>query len=483
MTRVLAVDVGTSAVKVAIVDDGVVTSSADEPYAVSSPHPGWAEQDAEDWWRATLRAAGETRAAAGSGDIHAIAVTGQMQDLVCVDTDGVPTRPAILYSDVRAAPEHAELVDALGPAWDAAIAATPDPSHVAAKWRWLTVHEPDVVARTERVLLGAAGFVVRRLTGVATCDPSTAATTGLYEVDARRWWPPIVDRLGIPVPPLTSPTDVVGGLTADAATALGVAAGTPVVHANGDAAATTIGVCGMQLDRPYAYLGASGWVAVSTSEPRRAPGVIVLPGLVDDSWMAAAQMSVAGAALDWAREHLLGGASIAELEALASSTCAAVEGVLFVPYLDGARSAPDASGVLVGVRRSTTTATIAAAVVEGLAHAVRDLLVQVAPETGELVVCGGASRSRALRRAIADVTGCIVIPVAAEHAAVLGATTAAHVALGVDVPAVEPVSEMTAPDADRRAIHERIASTFDAVVPTMTPLLTSLAAASRSGAG
>lgn len=479
MTRVLAVDVGTSAVKVALVVDGAVVASADESYALSSPHPGWAEQNPEDWWAATLRAAGTVRSAGGLDQLDAVAVTGQMQDLVAVDADGDPTRPAILYSDVRAAAEHATLLAELGPAWEAAIAAIPDPSHVAAKWHWLTVHEPGVVARTERVLLGAPGFVVQRLTGIAACDPSTAATTGLYEVAAGRWWSPIVERLGVPLPSLTGATDVVGGVTGVAAAALGVAAGTPVVHTNGDAAATTIGVCGVALDRPYAYLGTSGWVAVSTSAPRRAPGVIVLPGLGPDAWMAAAQMSVAGAALDWAREHLLGGATIAELEALASSTCAAADGVLFVPYLDGARGVPDATGMLIGARRATTTATVAAAVVEGLAHAVRDLLAQVAPGTGELVVCGGASRSVALRHAIADVTGCVVTPVAAEHAAALGAATAAHVALGADALTIEPAGEPTAPDAARRAIHDRIASTFDALVPTMSPLLTSLAESIR----
>lgn len=480
MTRVLAIDVGTSTVKVAVVDDGAVTASADEGYALHSPQPGWAEQDPDDWWDATVRATRSVREAVNAAPIHAVAVTGQMQDLVCLDADGVPTRPAILYSDVRAAAEHAGLVADLGTAWEAAIAATPDPSHVAAKWRWLTAHDPAAIGRTQRVLLGAAGLVVHRLTGVAACDPSTAATTGLYEVDALRWWTPLVEHLGMPLPALTGATDVVGSVGAAGAGALGIAAGTPVVHANGDAAATTIGVCGVALDRPYAYLGTSGWVAVSTAAPHRTPGVIVLPGLTPDSWMAAAQMSVAGAAIDWAREQLLGGATHAEFEALASSTCAASDGVLFVPYLDGTRAVPEATGILVGARRTTTSATVAAAVAEGVAHAVRELLTNVAPASSELVVCGGAVRSQVLRQAIADVTGCVVVPVAAEHAAVLGAVTAAHVALGVDAAAVQPAGPPTVPDASRRSIHDQIASIFDAVVPTMSPLLTSLAESSRA---
>jgi xylulokinase len=475
MTRVLAVDVGTSAVKVALVTDGDVVAAAAADHPLSAPRAGWAEQHPDDWWRATVRAANLLRGRTSFDDIDAVAVTGQMQDLVCLDGDGSPVRPAILYSDVRAAAEHERLGAELGPAWAAAIGATPDPSHVAAKWRWLVDHEPDHVGRTRTVVFGAAGAVVHRLTGVACCDPSTAATTGLYELDRRRWWPPAVDALGVPVPAITDVGAVAGALSAAAADTIGAVAGTPVVHANGDAVATTIGVCGTLLDRPYAYLGTSGWVAVSTAQPRRVPGVIVLPGLAPRHWVAAAQLSVVGAAPDWAREHLLGGVTHPELDALAAEGgCAAADGVLFVPTLDGTRAAPSATGVLLGVRRATAAATIAAAVVEGVAHAVRQLLMAVAPGAGELAVCGGASRSPALVQAVADVTGCQVVRVTAEHAAVLGAATAAHLALGAPVPTPPPAGDAIRPDEARAAVHRRVASTFDAVLPTMTPLLISL---------
>jgi xylulokinase len=475
MTRVLAVDVGTSAVKVALVNDGDVEAAAAADHPLDAPRPGWAEQHPDDWWTATARAATALRGQASFDDIDAVAVTGQMQDLVCLDDGGAPVRPAILYSDVRAAAEHERLVAALGPEWAAAIGATPDPSHVAAKWHWLVDHEPEHVARTQTVVFGAAGAVVHRLTGVACCDPSTAATTGLYELDRRRWWPPAVDALGIPVPAITDVAAIAGVLTAAAGDAIGVAAGTPVVHANGDAVATTVGVCGMVLDRPYAYLGTSGWVAVSTAEPRRIPAVIVLPGLGPGHWVAAAQLSVVGAAPDWARDHLLGGVTHPDLEALAAEGgCAAADGVLFVPTLDGTRAVPSATGVLLGVRRATTAATIAAAVVEGVAHVVRQLLNVVAPGAVDLAVCGGASRSPALVQAVADVTGCHVGRVSAEHAAVLGAATAAHLALGAPALAPPLAGDPVRPDEARAAVHRRVASTFDAVVPTMTPLLTSL---------
>ena len=102
MTRVLAVDVGTSAVKVALVDDGDVLEAADAAYPLHTPRPGWAEQDPEQWWAATSRAAAMVRERASFDGVDAIAVTGQMQDLVCIDAGGTAVRPAILYSDVRA---------------------------------------------------------------------------------------------------------------------------------------------------------------------------------------------------------------------------------------------------------------------------------------------------------------------------------------------------------------------------------------------
>ena len=244
-----------------------------------------------------------------------------------------------------------------------------------------------------------------------------------------------------------------------------------MLHANGDAVATTLGLLGTERNRPYAYLGTSGWVAVAEWTARRGSGVVELPGLSDDHWVSAAPIPAAGAVLDWARRELLGGVGHASFDALASAQCAAAGGVLFIPHLDGTRAMPDATGLLLGLRRTTASSTIAAAVVEGLAHAVRQLLSMVASGTDELIVCGGAARSAALRQAIADVVGCTVVELADEHAALIGATVVAHLALGAEPPALGEAMSVTTPDDVRQAVQARSASLFDEVLPTLAPTL------------
>ena len=284
------------------------------------------------------------------------------------------------------------------------------------------------------------------------------------------WWGELVDALAIPVPPL-QPVTTVHRLQAAAAKTLGLPSGLPVVHANGDAVATTLGLLGTERNRPYAYLGTSGWVAVAASTAQRGSGVVELPGLADDHWVSAAPMPAAGAVLDWARRELLGDVDHARFDALARAQCAAAEGVLFIPHLDGTRALPEATGVLLGVRRTTTSSTVAAAVVEGIAHAVRQLLTTIVPHTDELIVCGGAARSVALRQAIADVIGCTVVEVADEHAALVGATVVAHLALGTAPPPPAGAVSMTTPDDLRQATQARSASLFDELLPTLAPIL------------
>jgi len=414
--RLLAIDVGTTAVKAAIVDGDGLATVVEESVGVSTPHPGWVEQDTEEWWTATVRA---TRRLKVDG-VAAIAVTGQMQDLIPVDEESA-LRPAILYSDQRATAEHAELAVGLGDEWTRRAMATPDATNVAAKWNWLRRHEPDIVSRTSRVLLGGAGFVTWRLTGRATSDMTTAATTGLLDVGSGSWWSTLVDAIAVPVPELTAGR--VGPIDAAVAESLGLAPDTTVFHASGDAVSTSIGVLGDHLDTPYAYLGTSGWVGTLRRSAEPLPGLIVLPA--GERWLSVAPILAAGAAVDWARGIL--GVDTTGFDRLATDVCAAREGVVFVPHLDGVRlPTPDplASGSFIGLRRSTTRAVMAAAVYEGVARSLAELAdIVLGGRRGELRVCGGGSRSDVWCQTIADVLGHTVVRVADEHASLRGAAS------------------------------------------------------------
>ena len=165
MTRTLAIDVGTSSVKAAVILDGAVVASVDHAYPLATPHPGWVEQHPDDWWDGTVATIMQLSREEDPASLDALAVTGQMQDLICLDAEGRPLRPAILYSDSRAVVEHDELVARFGDRWGEVVGSAPDASNVAAKWCWLQRHEPNTVAACAMALFGGHSLVVHRLTG------------------------------------------------------------------------------------------------------------------------------------------------------------------------------------------------------------------------------------------------------------------------------------------------------------------------------
>jgi xylulokinase len=477
--RVLALDVGSTSVKAAVVADGSVTVSGAAEHPTHRSRPGWVEQDPVDWWSGTARAIASCRAEARSVD--AIAVTGQMQDLILVDAEGRSIGPALLYSDARAVAEHAELLAALGDAWAATIGSRPDATNVAAKWRWLTRHEPARTGDARRVLFGSHSVVVANMTGRMACDPTTAATTGLLDLAVGSWAAPVLEACGLPgglMPEVVAATHLVGNLGAPAAAQLGLTAGIPVVHAAGDAVATTLGIVGAEQRAPYAYLGTTGWVAVVTDELPRTDGVIALPA-IDGAWLAVAPILSAGATIDWARTTLLGGVSYDELDRLASSACGAAVGLVLLPHLAGSRGPfadPHAAGALVGLRASTTAAEIAASVHEGVAHALRQIADVLGVRGRTMAVCGGAVASDSLCATLADVLDTEVRRADDANATLLGAAACARIALGEAVGAARgsAAERGFVPATGRVELHRRLAPTIDALAPALSPAFAAL---------
>ncbi|MBA3747488.1 MAG: xylulokinase, partial [Solirubrobacterales bacterium] len=218
----VGVDVGTTGVKaVAITPDGGVLARAEEAYPLSTPRPGWAEQDPEDWWRATERALGTLPEAA------AIGLSGQMHGLVVLGADDRVLRPAILWNDQRTAAECAEIEERIG--LDRLIALTGNRAltgFTAPKLLWLRNHEPEVYGRIGHVLL-PKDYVRLRLTGDRAIDVADASGTLLFDVARRRWSNEVLDALELPtewLPPAYESPDVPGapGAGDQAAGALGV---------------------------------------------------------------------------------------------------------------------------------------------------------------------------------------------------------------------------------------------------------------------
>lgn len=397
---IVAVDVGTTGMKVALVTpDGQIVARRTSPYATGSTGiDGRVEQNPDEWWDATVTA---VRSVTEERFVPvALAVTGQMQDVVLVEGDRV-VRPAILYSDTRAAAE-AELVRRrLGDAWERVTANEQDAASIPAKLLWLRRLEPEAVEQADRLLLGAHSYIVWRACGAAVCDPTTASTTGLFDFDSGTWFTDSLEAAetspGL-LPDLHEPFQIAGTLDEEAAQALGLPAGIPVVHGPGDAAATSLGAGAGEVGDSFVYLGTSGWVATVTPGERARPGqgIFTLRHAQPGQTLQIGAMVSVGANLEWARRELLDDASWDQVDKLAGAS-ATPTGLLYLPYLTGERSPfrdPQARAGFIGVDASTTRADLVRAVMEGVAYGLRSIENAMASETtGSLVAGGGGCRS------------------------------------------------------------------------------------------
>jgi xylulokinase len=413
----VGLDVGTTGVKaVAIDEDGAVVARAEEGYPLSTPQPGWAEQDPEDWWSASQRAL-----AALGVEPRAIGLSGQMHGLVALDASDRVLRPAILWNDQRTAAECAEIEERVG--LERLIALTGNRAltgFTAPKLLWLRAHEPDVYGQIAHILL-PKDYVRFRLTGDRAIDVADASGTLLFDVAHRRWSDEVLEALELPaawLPPAFESPDVPGAPSA------------------GDQAA---GALGVGVDRPgpvSVVLGTSGVVFAALPEFAADPQARahVFCHAVPGAWHAMGVMLSAAGSLRWLRD-LLGG----EYEALLAGGEAAPpgsDGLLFAPYLAGERTPhadPDVRGAFVGLTFAHDRGALTRAVLEGVAYGLRDCL-EVLRELGIEAtvgrVSGGGARSELWLRIVASVLDLPLELTAVEEGAAYGAALLAGVAAG-----------------------------------------------------
>ncbi len=431
MTVLFGIDVGTSATKgLAIDPGGDVIARAEAAYPLSTPRPGWAEQDPEDWWRATEAVLARLSATAGAP--AGIGLSGQMHGLVALDAKDNVLRPAILWNDQRTAAECGEIEATIG--LERLIALTGNRAltgFTAPKLLWLRRHEPDIYARIARVAL-PKDYVRLRLCGEHATDVSDASGTVLLDVAQRRWSAEVVAALQLDpdwLPTvLESPT--VSGTTAD---------GVPVAGGAGDQAA---GALGVGVDRPgplSVVLGTSGVVFAALEQFAADPQARVhaFCHAVPGAWHLMGVMLSAAGSLRWLRDTTAPGIAYDELLAEAEAWPPGTEGLLFLPYLAGERTPhndPDARGAFVGLSVRHNRGALVRAVLEGVAFGLRDSLDLIAelgdpPALGR--VSGGGARGELWLQIVASVLELPLERVAVDEGAAFGAAMLGGVAAGV----------------------------------------------------
>jgi len=476
---IIAMDVGSSALK------AVLFSAAGDPLARHvCPYPtqtaadGTAEQDPDDWWRACTEA---VRALEPDEGLQALVLTGSMQNLIAVDRQGRALMPAMLYSDARVTTDlrrawQADLPDA----FEQAIGNRADNAQCVFKIRWFRGHWPDLAERVARFHFGAKDVVVQRLTGAAVIDPTTATTTGMMDLARRQWLPEVIAAVGLDrehLPEIRPADAIAGHLTDEAAAALGLPGGLPVLTGAGDAAAATWGAHADSHGRPYAYLGTTGWVAAVMSLAEAAPPrpTYTMAAPLGEEVIVVSPFLTAGTALHWVAG--LTNRDLPEILQAAADADAAPPAGLFLPFLMGER-APfedrDVRAALLGLDASADCGSLAYAVMEGLAHAVRHNLESLPVSWRDMTAIGGVTESEVQRQLLADVTGLhIASPPLPRLATAYGAWRMATRALGLDDRTLDVTRAKTrrADRADRAEARYRAYLSAVALAREVAPLL------------
>ena len=438
MTDLVGLDVGTTGVKaLRISPGGEIVARAEEGYRLSTPQPGWAEQNPEDWWRAAEAAL----AAVGSDGVAGIGLSGQMHGLVALDNADRVLRPAILWNDQRTGAECAEIEARFGLRELVQLTGNRAlPGFTAPKLLWLRRHEPDVYARIARVLL-PKDYVRLRLVGEHATDVADASGTLLFDVRQRRWSGEVLEGLEIPADWVPAALESTGlsGRTAD---------GLPVAAGAGDQAA---GALGVGVDRPgplSVVLGTSGVVFAALPAFAADPDgrVHSFCHAVPDGWHAMGVMLSAAGSLGWLRKVVAPGEPPDEVVAEAEPWPPGVEGLTFLPYLAGERTPhvdPAARAAFAGLSLRHDRGALVRAVLEGVAFGLRDsleLLRAIGVEPGSARVSGGGARSELWLRIVASVLELPLERTAAEEGAAFGAALLGGVAAGVFTDVQEAVA-------------------------------------------
>ncbi len=494
---ILAHDIGTSATKATLFSlDGALVASTSHPYATRFGQGGEAEQNPLDWWEAVCVTTKSLMQNRDAESVVALALSGMMMGCLCVDRQGTPLRPHLLYCDQRAVDQADRLGRRAGD--DAIYTISGNRANAvnsAAKFMWIKDNEPDIYKSTYK-FLNAKDFVNFKLTGRFATDPTDASGTNLYDLKTGQWSPELIaaaeldERL---LPEIVPSTSVLGELTTTAAADLGLRPGTPVVEGAADGICAGIGAGSIAQGKTYICLGSSAWVGITTDEPvydreqRSITFAHAIPGL----YHPMGTMLAGGSLYSWLRSVFHPDDPkypYAHMDELAQTSKPGANGLLFLPHLMGERS-PHwnslARGAWIGLDITHTQGDLFRAVLESVAlnlEVTVSIFKQMVAPIDELTIIGGGSKGKFWRQIMADIIGTRVVNSSnPEEATAIGAAVIAGVGAGVynDFSVVEKFFSASAgvePDPRHSRIHAAQKKLYIQAYKSLEPLLPDLAA-------
>jgi len=490
MKYILAHDLGTTGNKATLFsENGQLCSSEVFSYNTHYFNDTWVEQDAHDWWNAVCITSKNLIAANGvnPNDIAVVCFSGQMMGCLCVDDDGNPLRPSMIWADQRAL-EQVKQIEKHISQWEfyQITGHRNAASYGMQKLMWVRDNEPDIYMKTHKTL-NAKDYVVFKLTGNFYTDYSDANGNACFDINNFCWSNDILDYADIDLekmPEVQPSTFNAGGVTEEAAMACGLAAGTPVVLGAGDGLTSNVGAGSISPGKTFCCMGTSAWIATTSETPiydekmRTVTWAHAVPGL----YALNGTMQYAGGSYNWLKNTICT-KEIADAEASGKSpyeymnkqvaaSPAGANGLIFLPYLLGERAPrwdPYAKGAFIGIKPETTRGDLLRSVLEGATMnlaIILDILRTKVPIT-EIMALGGGAKGAIWRQIMADIYNTkITVPDILEEAGSMGAAVIGGVGVGLfdDFSAIDRFINITSehfPNSEVARVYDSARKHFD----------------------
>ena len=487
MSYLMGIDLGTSSLKVLIIDEkGAVKAVCARDYQFSSPYNGYAEHDPRHWWEACVSAIREAIPKSGvkPEEIAGVSFSGQMHGAVMLDGKKEIIRPAILHCDARSSRQVKYMKETLGETRLKELVMNPIYSgFLLPSLLWVRENEPENYKRVRYVCL-PKDYIKFKLTGEITSDYSDASATLAFDIRNGSWSKDILDIFSVPIeifPPCLNTDEAVGRISEEAARQTGLSVKTIVAAGGGDQVMQGIGNGITFAGGSSVNIGTSGQVSFQSDIPILNPKLSTntFCGYKKGRWITMGAIMNAGISLKWCNK-LLGQTDYKKIDEAVSRVVPGSNGVIFLPYLNGERTPhlnPDISGEFVGVNINTGPIELTRAVMEGVSYA----LMQCIELCGELglktkdymVASGGGARSAPWLQMQADIYNIPLRVMETEEQASLGAAIAAGVGAGVFKDIEEGCKRTVRykdmeviPDAARHRIYEEYYGLFKEIYKT-----------------
>jgi xylulokinase len=467
----LGLDVGTGGSRALLVDAHarVRYSFIAAHQEMRMPKPLWAEQDPGDWWRASQAAIRGVLAEASveGKDIAGVGLSGQMHGLVLLNQKHDVIRPALIWCDQRSQTQVNFINSKIGP--ENVVKYTANPAltgFTLPKLLWVRDNEPDSFAGVRKILL-PKDYVRFRLTSEFATDVSDASGTALFDVVKRKWSAEMARAVGLEadiLPRAYESSEVTGEISAVAAEATGLTAGTRVIGGAGDQAASAIGNGIVEPGTVSCTIGTSGVVFAYLSEPAydAAGRVHTFCHAVPGAWHVMGVTQAAGLSLQWFRNRFAPGCTYDDLTDAAAQSAPGAAGLFWLPYLMGERTPhldARARGAWVGLTASHERANLVRSILEGVCYSQRDaleIIAQLGARPSSVRLSGGGGKSGFWQQLFADIFNLRIATLETQEGSAYGAALLAMIGTGEYRNAVEisrvAVKEVSIKEPQQQAV-------------------------------